>query len=69
MGTVCLEGWRCAERISLENVVSVGSVKPCGVMLHRTGDYMCGPLNYAQPLRPQEDQDAVFLEDEDERRK
>lgn len=55
--------------LALGNVVSAGSVKPCGVMLHWTGDYMCGPLNYAQPLRPQEDQDAVFLEDEDERRK
>lgn len=54
---------------AFRGTVSVVSVKPCGVILHRTGDFMCGPLNYAQPLRPWKDQDAVFLEDEDERRK
>jgi len=59
--------WACAEqkrseRTGLGDTVSVGSVKPSGEILHWVGDVMRGPLNYVQPLRTCEEEDAVFLD-------
>lgn len=56
------ERMEAPERISLGDLASMGSVKPSGEMLHWTGDFMHGPLNYVQPLSSCEHQARVFLD-------